>query len=280
MDPRQADYLPYVDRVFSTASDGHPVERSTPMGVVLLTQCCDLARGGSGDPIAAAVVELPEKASSTARSGRQPRFASLSWLGSNLFADFSVSGSVQYETVVASERRSAPSTADRTFFASRVSRRFSRFAYPDDIQPFLRRLQERIRSKASSEASPLGICLQRVVTIRVENEAGWDAPTPWDVTITFVVREGELPTPGVESVEVPFEGSSAQIAERISALPAGSAGLETLWQALVQRLIDECLRTDESAVVKGSVGEVLEEGEYSFMRFRRSADLDIDDLSE
>lgn len=279
-DPRQGDYLPSIERLFSLDSGGNPLMRETPLGVVLMSQCCDLARTGSGDPVAAAVVALEGQAAKLATSGHQPRYAPLEWLGGDLFADFSLTGSVQHAAVVAADRTSVPSTTDRIMFAARVSRRFGRFAYPDEIQPFLTPIRSKIRSKARSENSPLGRCLKRVVTIRIENETDWDEPPPWNINLVVILADGELPTAGSAAGRGSSSVSITDLADEIVQAAPGSSGLELLWQQLADALLAEGLQAVDPTLVGSAISEVLEESEFSFARYRRSADLDVDDLSE
>lgn len=282
-DPRQGDHLPDVKRLYAAGPDGAPVERPTPNGVVLLTQCCDLARGGSGDPLAAAVVELDDTSARNARSGRMPRYAPVDQLGGNWFVDFGQTGTLVHEAAIVSERDPVRSTFERTLLAGRVSRRLSRFAYPDEVQPFLQRLRKKIRQKAGSAESPLGQCLGRVQTIRVENYVGWDSPAPWSLTVVFVLREGELPSfTGQREVDDPDTASAElnALASQIAASPPGSHGLDVLWDQLADKLVEDAMTAADPRVVQEAVAEVLEEGEYSYFRFRRSADIDVDDLSD
>lgn len=280
-EPRQGDFLPGVACLYSVDIAGQPAQLDTPLGVVLLSQCCDLVRAGNGEPVAAAVVELTGSDASEATSGRRPRYAHLPWLAPELFVDFARTGAIDHLVAASSSRTPVPTTQDRALLASRIARRFSRFAYPDEVQPFLQRLRAKIREKASSELSPLGQCLRRVVTIRIENEAGWDSSMPWGLSVIFVVNEGELPTPGLDeggrATGAPtINGVAAEIAKR----GPGVAGLGSLWEALAQLLVADAMRAGGSQVVSGATGEVLEESEFSFYRYRRSADIDVDDLSE
>jgi hypothetical protein len=278
-DPRQGDFLPDVDHLFSVDIDGAPTQLETPNGVVLLSQCCDLARGGTGEPVAGAVVHLSGSAAADAKSGRSPRYAHLEWLGPDVFVDFACAGALEHQLTVSSARTSVPTTEARRILASRIARRFSRFAYPDEVQQFLGRLRKRIRSKASSEESPLGQCLNRTLTIRIENESGWDTTPPWDLSVIFVLNEGELPTPGAEDV-MTTASTVNNAAEEIAKLSPGSPGLSPLWGALADLLVADAMTVADPDIVSSAIGEVLEESEFSFYRYRRSADIDIDDLSE
>ncbi|CAN5602900.1 hypothetical protein BH11ACT8_BH11ACT8_11890 [soil metagenome] len=279
-DPRQGDYLPSVGRIYVLGDNDEPEERQTPLGVVVVTQCCDLARGGNGDAQVAAVVQLDGSDRSNAASGKSPRYAPLPELGDSHFADFGTTGTVTNQVLVATERE-ADLRIEPRMLGARAARRVARFAYPDEIQPFLQRLRSQIRAKAGKESSALGQCVARVRTLRIENESGWGTAPPWDVNVIWVLNEGELPTADV--VEAPASSSSNsidQLARAVAATPPGASDLQYLWHALAEALVDDARTKDSPAVVGLAVAEVLEEGEFSFARYLRSTDLDIDDLSE
>jgi hypothetical protein len=280
--PRQGDYLPRVAKLYVTGPEGQAVEHPTPLGVVLISQCCDLARPDAGNiPVAAAVVELSGSGAANASSGRTPRYAKALQLSGNRFVDFGVTGAISYEQAADEERVGLAGTQDRLLFASRVSRRFSRFAYPDEVQPFIRNLQRRIRSKARSISSSLGRCIDRIQTIRVE--ADWDSGPPWALTIVFVLKEGELPTVGEappSEGQLQLEYGLTLIADTIAGMEPGSPGLDYAWNRLAEALLAEAASDVTAAVVSEAVPEVLQESEFSYYRYRWSADLDVDDLSD
>ena len=118
------------------------------------------------------------------------------------------------------------------------------------------------------------------MTIRVENEAGWDSPMPWEQGVIFIVEEGELPTPGGGALALPGSMTAAQAAESIASRPPGSTGLDDLWRVLADELVNDAASRSDPDVVSGASAEVLEEGEFTYFRYRRSADIDVDDLSD
>ena len=107
---------------------------------------------------------------------------------------------------------------------------------------------------------------------------------PWFLTVVFVLVEGELPTLSEDLAATPVgteQGTVAQLAQRIADSTSGSSELPALWQALAEAIIEEALADDDvRKPVSDAVAEVLQESEFSYFRYRRSADLDIDDLSD
>jgi hypothetical protein len=283
-DPRQSDYLADVHEIYFVDEHG-PMVVLTPLGVVLLTQCCDLARGGNGEAHVAKVVRLSGDAAANAKSGRTPRYIELNGLPeSGLFADLGQVGGMTNRAVLAHSRQPAVPPDERHLLGQRVARRFGRFAYPDDVQPLLSWIVTRIRSKAKSEQSPLGRLLGRVATIRMENESGWDAG-PWSLTLVLVLNDGELPTlpadpSGPGASETAPSGMTA-IAKLIADLHPGAPELANLWLAFSEAFATEAFVGSgiSSDIVSEFHVEAMEESEFSYARYRRSTDLDVDHVS-
>ena len=84
--------------------------------------------------------------------------------------------------------------ADRDIrsFGQAVGRRFSRFAFPDAVQPWLQPLEDVARSKSHNPASPEGKAFAKVTQLRIECENGWDSP-PYDLVLAIIVEPGTLP---------------------------------------------------------------------------------------
>jgi hypothetical protein len=285
IDPRQSDYLADVREIYFVGEADKPLVIPTPLGVVLLTQCCDLARGGNGEAHVAKVVRLSGVDAANAKSGRTPRFIELNGLPeSDLFADLGHVGGMTNRAVLAHSRRPAVPPHERYLLGQRVARRFGRFAYPDEVQPLLSWIVNRIRSKAKSERSPLGRLLGRVATIRIENEGGWDAG-PWSLTLVLVLEDGELPTlsgdPTGRGASETTPAGMAAIATLITDLGPGASELANLWLAFCEAFATEALVGSRISrdIVSEFLVEAVEESEFSYARYRRSTDLDVDHVS-
>jgi hypothetical protein len=207
-------------------------------------------------------------------------------VGQNIFADLGNIQGISRKRLSILTSQPLPDERSRVEFQARISRRFSRFAFPNELHPILRPLQEQIRSKAPKTTSPIGQALERVATFRMEVEASWEKP-PFDLTLIMVVRDGFLPS--VDDDFVPdsqllgsLDGRSAsQLAQRILDEQGMSAGLVTLWNAFARSLASLMLKDLQvpGPVVSSLSTDVLLEDDLSYARFSRSADIDLDDLS-
>lgn len=284
-EPRQGDHLPHVASIVLLGMDDGVERVETPLGVVVLTQCCDLARGGRGFAHVAKVVELSGATASAARSGRAG-YVPLPELGEAMFGDLSTVGGMAHAAVSAQERQPSVRSEERHLFGERVGRRFSRFAYPDAAQPLINWIVGEIRKKASASNSPLSGLWERVDRVRLESSGDWEQ-TPLDLTLLVIVRTGELPTLDASRADVskdreqPGIATLSAVGEAISTATPGTTQAGELWREFegifAQRAMEGAKLAPE--ILGSLVVEVLEEGELSYEQFRRSANLDVDHVS-
>jgi hypothetical protein len=179
-----------------------------------------------------------------------------------------------------------------------VARRFGRFAFPDEVVPWLSPLETVIASKAARPLSPEGIALQDVIELRIESSNGWQA-APYELTLSVIVKPGTLPTfPDDELPNLPSTleqwlhpddpsrpvPTSSQIATRLhqTADPAESY---FCWAALAEAWADRCRPAPSNPpevmdAVTSLTAEIVSADEYVLTRYRRSEQLDLDHLSE
>ncbi len=279
---RQGDYLPQVRTLFGSGALGaQPHEMDH--GVVVISQCCDLAKSSADNlPVCAKVIQLETSAANLARTGRQPRYYQCEHLGANLFLDFGVIGVVELDPENFRDQVHEDDDARRRALAARVGRRFTRFAYPNEIQPFFYSIQNRLRKVNGKAESALGRCLDRVVTLRVETD--WSDGPPWSLNLVFVLLDDYLPQlpespsdPATPLVQIAKDVDGA--ARAIDACTPGDLRLAGLWQRLGDLIVDAAKRGADAVVSEVTV-EITDESDFSYARFMRSVDLDIDDLSE
>lgn len=294
---RQGDVLETLVKVEVLGPDGDGIMVPTPLGVVLVSQTCDVVLPNRAAVQIAPHVRLPASAADDARDGRRPRYAHLPQLGACDFADLEVVTTVAKRNLVGLRRRpGVESDEEIRRFAGAVARKFGRFAFPDEVSWWLRPLEEVVASKARKAASPERVALEHVVELRVEASGGWGT-APYDLTLCVIVEPGTLPTfPGDELPDLPssldewlhnpvgeLRRASGEIADRL-AKATDSADRYWLWMALGEAWGNRCRppANAPSAVheaVLGVTAEVVPADEFPLTRVRRSEILDLDHIS-
>jgi len=281
---RQGDWLTGVPNISITDFAGR-VQREveTPLGVAVVTQCCDLANEGTGLAQFARVVTLEGTAHADARSGRTCRYAPID---DTHFADLTVIGTVTRESPAG---RTTMTTARRLAFAECIKRRYSRFAFPDDMVKVLKPLKDKIRDTAAKAGSIGTVLQERVATMRLECEPDWEAPSGLSLTLLVLVEMEFLPS--LEELEAaePPSGATRQrkqglngAAEAILNCTSHDQRLADAWDEFggeLLTLFERGLpRSPEGYVIDVQV-EILRTDELSYERFRNTVDLDFDYLS-
>ncbi len=177
-----------------------PLPVDTADGAVIVSQSCDASLPHRDRVQIAPVVRIehPEDLREAA-SGKRTQFVALPRIGSDYFADLDAITTV-FKTALLGCHRVAGVETDQEVreFAFSVSRRFGRFAYPDEVSECLIPLQKALQSKARKETSPLGRALTGVHSFRVACE-DWTKP-PYELTLIVILE------PGLASMEFDDEG--------------------------------------------------------------------------
>jgi hypothetical protein len=281
---RQGDWLTGVANISITDFAGRvQSEVETPLGVAVVTQCCDLANEDTGLAQVARVVTLEGKEYADARSGRTCRYAPIN---DTHFADLTVIGTLTRESP---DDRTTMTTATRQTFADCISRRYSRFAFPDDMVKVLNPLKQKIRETAAKAGSIGAVLQKRVATMRLECEPDWEAPRGLSLTLLVLVEIEFLPS--VEELESagPPSGPPRQrrqglngAAEAILNCASHDQRLADAWDEFggeLLTLFEKGLPSAPEGYVADVQVEVLRTDELSYERFRHTVDLDFDYLS-
>ncbi|MFJ5939295.1 hypothetical protein [Streptomyces sp. NPDC093071] len=277
---------------------------ATPHGAALITQTCDVVLKDRPTVHLAPVLELPPVEAKANRNGRRPNLVHLPELGDCYFADLTYVATVSKSVIASAERKPGVEAIEAVRkFGQRVGRRFSRFAFPDEVVPWLRPLQDLVGSKVTREASPVGWALSKVASLRLECDGEWEV-APYPLTLCVVLEPGVLP---------PFPpNETPECSERVSAWLYGSNGATLirrhseiskhlqdgertsldaadrywLWSALADSWAAMCIppqgsTTDILEAVEGGAvsSEIFSTEEYSFERYRHSEEIDLDHLS-
>lgn len=286
-------YLADLDRPITAASKalskdgskGVRVVKTKAIGLVLISQTCDIvAKSASAAPFvdAAALVKIEGIAASEAIAGDRPRYVHLPQIGKNWFADLDQVLTLEKGLLVGlSHEHGVEGDHEASAFGTAIGRKYSRFAFPDDVHLAFEILQKRVRSRYRRPNSPEGALLTRVQQIRVSAQPNWQS-SQISVTITFILPAGELVNDHVAPVATAAtavwlanERGLPAIAERLFAAtdPGDKA---VLWGKLVDQWAQLCV---PQGVVSDVVAEVVCADEYSVARLWSSERMDLDYLS-
>jgi hypothetical protein len=298
---RQGDVLD-LTQVPVVTGDGMVRQEPTPHGVVVVTQTCDLVLRARPTFHVARVVVLEEAKAKPARSGRQPNLVHIPELGSQSFADLSFMATLDKSVLSeVSPQHGVLQIDDVRRFGQRVGRRFSRFAFPDEVVPWIRPLQKLVEGREGNLASPVGWALDHIVSLRLECEEGWKS-SPYALTLCVVLKAGvipsfepdELPDLPAELSEWLYDANGdlrrkpADIAQRLKRENSDMDSIVRywLWGGFADSLAATCVPPASAAVdVLAAVqdgqirGDLSTSEEFSFERYMRSEELDLDHLS-
>jgi hypothetical protein len=281
-DPRQVDILPEVDSLPIINEGGEYVAHECPLGVAVVTHCCDLARGGKGRTHLAPICQLAGNVAREVKSGRNLQYIHLPNLGEDGFIDLGTIASADQGFVRLCKRESSVKDEEsRHEVRQRIGRRFSRFAFPRGLNPVLAVLRKKVRDKAGKPDSNFGRVLDLLTTLRAEVAGCWNSAAPWDFTLLMVVEPGLLPSVEI-GAEGSCDGSSVDVAStRILRAPVGTEEMALAWNQLAAALrtaMEE--KSPGPAILRSLEVEVMDEDDLSYSRYRRTVGVDLDDLSE
>ena len=132
-----------------------PTSKDNLTGVVLLSQTCDIVQNPASRPfiIVGALCRLTGTDRSAAAAGHIPRFVPIPTLPADCFVDLDQLASVPKERLRNWPRIQGCDGDDHARVFSRfIGRYFSRFAFPDDLNPALKPLVQRLKEKRRQTA--------------------------------------------------------------------------------------------------------------------------------
>jgi hypothetical protein len=298
----QGDILDIAALPIINMSDSVELQSISSGKAVIITQTCDVVQDKHRYVHLAPVVQLPEPEGSNARDGKLSQYVHIPALGSDYFGDLAQIATFEKE-LIASAVRSPGVTTDEEVrnFGRAVGRRFSRFAFPDEVVPWLRPLEVVMQSKHDKQESAVGRAAQKLASIRVAAEPpGWRGGPPYSLTLYFILKSGTLPTfiddeppdlpdrigtwlrPSGTLIRTP-----SQIAEKIEENADDPAALYHLRLALGEAWAASCTpaRRDQtkegvmSALSGPITADVTTAEDFRYSHFRRTEELDLDHLS-
>jgi hypothetical protein len=261
---------------------------------VVVSQSCDASLPNRERIQIAPLVRLIDKNDvQEAASGKRTQYVGVPMLGPDFFADLDGITTVTKTGLLGYERLAGVQTDQQVReFAFSVSRRFGRFAYPDEVVECLRPLTKALQSKARKEQSPLGQVLGRVHSFRVHCE-DWTTP-PYEVTLVIILEPGVLPSDlddmgecPPELVDRPGGDTNKRVSGYMNYLRAdGRNETESYWgwQYLAEAWAQQCEETAEVSGLTSFVGSVTAElaavDDFPLSRYLRTESLDLDYLSD
>jgi hypothetical protein len=151
---------------------------SAVSGFVVVTQTCDLVRSCADRPFLeiSPLVSVDAAQLAEIRKLKRPQYACIAGVADRLLvADLDRVMTVEKAVVAAWERiPGCQSDADTRNLAEALTRKRSRFAFPDDFTSFAKKLQQRMQDK-HEKVSPEGEALRALEQIRVTATPAWDA---------------------------------------------------------------------------------------------------------
>ncbi len=170
---------PLTDTAAEAEGDGVQALTSEVMGLVVVSQTCDIVRGCTARPFVevAPLVDIPDADYHQVKKGRRPALAALPNLeAERLVVDLDRVMTVE-KSVVATWRRTPghDTDYDARVFAQALARKRARFAFPDDFTALARKLQHRLTEK-HDKATDEGRGLRALREIRIRATPSWDAP--------------------------------------------------------------------------------------------------------
>ena len=286
--------------------DGNEVWVETPHGVTLITQTCDIVVDTKRFVQVAPLVPMDGNDARQASKGAIPGMVAVPGAGKDIFADLEHVATVDKRYISSfAPKRGASSTGELKRFGARVGRKFSRFAFPDDINYWLHPLKGTVLDKVGNENSDLGRVLDEMVeSLRLECVPSWDAPAPWSLTLVVIVRpeflpdlddapESAVPGDAVQKWLYQADGhtlrrGAAEIATKLLTLTADTPASERTWHweafahalAMACRIKSGAPASAQDAVQGGNFSwEAVTCEEFTYERYLRSEEIDLDHLS-
>ena len=292
---RQGDVFKQVRHIPVIDFEGHLSHVECPEGVVLVSQSCDASQPSRPTVQISPVVKLEGSQASEATAGKRPQFASIQKLGAGCFADLSTIVTIAKSALIGYERQPGVLEDNEVRrFAGTVSRKFGRFAFPDEVVACLDPLRKVLSSKASKPASLLGKCLQNIYSIRIESTNGWQK-APYEIHLIVVLEPvalGEIeganstvgddlpkPPPGLDSDKELVEREILELLEK-TIVPDERFWL---WSKLAMVWALEChrraLEGESPQAVSSVTAEIVTVDDFPLSRVNATESLDLDYLS-
>ncbi len=262
------------------------MHESAPEGHAVLTQTCDLVPRTARDrPFVsvAPLVQLDDELTDLAARGRLTRFAHIPTYRDGAFcADLDRTTTIETGVLLACNRMSSlDADQQRLAFAQAVARKFSRFAFPDDLVRSIQKWRNQVISKHGREHSPEGELYRLALDVLVTADPSWDAERI-QVTIAVLLPAGILPPPDPDA-----DPEVAEV-DSINRLSAGEIAKHLLngdidmrlGALMCNRLQDEWAhKCEPTGVIESVRFQLLGTADLTAAEYLNSSRLDLEFLS-
>jgi hypothetical protein len=169
---------PISDRSAEAANQNETLIEEKVLGFSVVSQSCDIVRSCVDRPFVeiSPLVKIDDDKYSAVKNGHYPRYAPLKSLGAEKMAiDLDLTMTVEKSVLLGLTRKQGcASDEESRALALALSRKRSRFAFPEDFIGVVGKLQEHIKKKHGKQSAE-GKALVELDEIRVTAEPDWSA---------------------------------------------------------------------------------------------------------
>ncbi|MEV0553838.1 hypothetical protein AB0I27_10305 [Streptomyces sp. NPDC050597] len=253
------------------------VETEEPLGYAIISQTCDVIREVSRQPYIqiCPVCKVSDALASQARKAESTLAVWLPELGDDICVDLTRAFTAEKSVLIGQEPAHGVISDDQIRrFAMVVSRRFGRFAFPDDLHNSLNRMRSRLLEKHGRDSDE-GFALRNIYQIRAEGYPDWSADLV-EVILHFILEPGIL-LDAEDRPDLEFDAvvqAPAAAARGIRDV-SGVAALK-IWAELIRSWIALC---EPVGAIKSIEFQVTDTENFTLEQMRRTEQLDLDHLS-
>ncbi|WP_414756271.1 hypothetical protein [Anabaena sp. CCY 9910] len=172
---------PLTPESTDVAQEDTDLAESEVKGFVVVTQTCDIVRSCSKRPFVEVVplVEVDEQLLYEIKRIKRPQYAYIPRVAElNLVADLDRVMTVEKAVVAEWERQpGCRNDQEIRYLGQALTRKRARFAFPDDFNKLVYKLQKQMQDKHDRPVSDEGKALRALREIRVRADPSWNSPS-------------------------------------------------------------------------------------------------------
>jgi hypothetical protein len=247
------------------------------LGYAVVSQTCDVVRDVSRQPFVqlCPVIKVPESHAPSVRRSESTLMVWLPEIGENICADLTRTFTAEKSIFIGSDPLHGVTTDEQIRnFAHTVSRRFGRFAFPDDLNDSVSRMRSRLLDK-HGKGSDEGYALRQIFQIRASGYPDWNSPHV-EVVLHFILHPGILSDaefPAGLDLSGPVQQPA--VAARGINEAIGDDAL-TKWVAVIRYWVSLCTPV---GVIKSITFQISDTESFTLEQMRNTEQLDLEYLS-